>query len=449
MTVRTRLGLGITLLAMSLAVPASAQQVSAAQSSGQVSTDQESAGGSQAGRPYRGLFGMGSPAARGGHLLDLTASIYEEYGNTQQADAAVATPLLGTGWFLGFNGGLTFRKDARYTRFVLLGDTTLRYYRTTGETTAPRFHAEMGIDSQVGHRRQNSVGFRASVDREPYFILSIFPGSTSPTEGAAIVPVNRDDLFDRQDRYIYGQGFNVEQQWSQRTFFRFSESARAAVSDSPNLDVRTVQAYAGIGHRMTRYASLVLGYGYRYGQMGAGATQRLKQQDINVGIDYQRPLTRSRRTTFGLTTGSSLVDVTPNRQWQVVGGVNLRHEFASGWFIRGDFTRNTQLVEGFADPFFVSTVQASLGGFAGRRLELNLASGYSRGTQGFTSQRYNTVQGSARVRLALARFVAVDTEALVNRQDFDRRIVMPGAVPSQLDRWSVRCNVAIWLPLSR
>ena len=133
----------------------------------------------------------------------------------------------------------------------------------------------------------------------------------------------------------------------------------------------------------------------------------------------------------------------------VIGAANLRHEMAKGWFIQGDFGRNVQLVEGFADPFFVNTATASVGGFMGRRVELLASGAYSRGTVGFGSNNYHALEGSARLRLALARFIAIDTEGLINQHAFDNTVALAGVVPPVLNRWAVRCNVALWLPLSR
>jgi hypothetical protein len=200
---------------------------------------------------------------------------------------------------------------------------------------------------------------------------------------------------------------------------------------------------------MSRYASINVGYGYEVGNYGLQTLQKIETQNVDLGIEYRRPLTRSRRTTFGFTTGAALLSAQPHRQWQALGTANLRHEFNRGWFIQGDFGRSVQLVEGFTAPFLVNTVTASVGGFMGRRVELVSSGGYSSGVVGFGSDRYHAVQGSARLRLALARYVAIDTEGLTNQYLFNNRIAVPTSLPPQLNRWAVRCSVALWLPLAR
>jgi hypothetical protein len=132
-----------------------------------------------------------------------------------------------------------------------------------------------------------------------------------------------------------------------------------------------------------------------------------------------------------------------------VGNANLRHEMGAGWFVQADFVRDAQLVEGFGDPFFVNTVTGSVGGFLGHRVEVLASSGYSRGLVGFGSDRYTSRQSSARLRWALATYLALDAEGLLIDYGFDDVVPVPGAAPANLNRWAVRCNIALWLPLSR
>jgi hypothetical protein len=213
--------------------------------------------------------------------------------------------------------------------------------------------------------------------------------------------------------------------------------------------VSSIRADARYGYRTSRNTALQFGYAYQTGNYGLQAEQRLKTQGFDVSFEYRKSLTPSRRTTFGFGAGLSRVTPQPSEPWTMVGSANLRHEMGAGWFIQGDFSRDVQLVEGFAEPFFSNTATASLGGFLGRRVELFASGGYSRGVVGFESDTYSALQGSTRLRVALARFLAIDTEGLINQNTFDNRVTIPGTVPTGLNRWAVRCNVALWLPLSR
>lgn len=401
------------------------------------------------GQPYRGLFGAGTPAAPGSHAFDLSLTVYEEYGNDREGAPAADQLVLTPGWFTGVRGGLSIEKAGRNARVGLRTEASARYYNDTGETTSPRYRAEVGLDTMGSGRRPTSVHLGGTFEYEPYYVLPLFSGAAPVTGGTAILPTSRDDLLFPTQRSVFAQSFSLERQMSARSTFSLFEDVRYTQSSADDSDVRVVRAGARLGRRFTRYAALRLGYAYQVGQFGAQTAQRLETHDIDVSIDYRRPLPRLRRTTFGFSTGSSLVTAQPNRRWDIVGNANLRHEFNEGWFLQADFVRNGRLVEGFSDPFFQNTVSASLGGFLGRRIEMLTSAGYSRGAIGFGTDRYRAVQGAARLRLALARYMALGVEGLLNQHRFDAGVALPSALPTRLDRWSVRGSLSLWLPLSR
>jgi len=422
---------------------------------------QPSAGGQQtassqpANRPqqpqqaYRGLFGAGTPARPGAHAFDFTLSVYQEYGSSVDDELSASGQLLDEGWFSGLRGGLSFEKAGQRTRFGLRSEGWFRYYQQTRETTDPRVRVAMAIDSQPGQGRETRWHVGGTYDLEPYFILPLFGGGAPVTGGTAILPTGRDDLLFASRRQVFGQSFSFERQIRSRWTTGVFEDVRFSRADNPLYDVRSVHAGARLGRRFSRYAALRLGYAYQMGEFGLNAGERLETQDIQVSLDYRRPLPRLRRTTFGFETGSSRVTTAGVPRWEIVGTANLHHEFDEGWFIRADFTRGVRLVEGFREPFLQNTASGSLGGFIGRRVELSASGGYSRGDIGAAADQYEAVQGAARLRLALARFLAVDVEGLAYRHTFDQAVVAPGPLSAAVNRWSVRCNVSLWLPLSR
>jgi hypothetical protein len=399
-------------------------------------------------QPYRGLFGAGSPARPGGHTLDLSLSVYQEYGNTADEDTPAGVIELGTGWFTGARGTVSLERAGQRARFGLRSEASLRYYQETRETTSPRVRVLAAVDGTESRGRDTNWHLDGSFDYEPYYVLPLFGGQAPVTGGTAILPTSRDDIQYANRRAVFGQSFSVDRQVSSRWTIGVFEDFRYTKSENELYDVRAIHAGARLGRRFSRYAALRLGYAYRLGEYGANTDQRLEAHDIDISLDYRRPLPRLRRTTIGFSTGSSRM-AQPEARWDVVGAASLRHEFDQGWFLQGEFARNARIVEGFASPFFENTAAASLGGFFGRRVEVLASGGYSRGEVGFTSDRYRAIQGAARLRLALARFLAVDVEGLTNRHTFDAGIVVPETLPPSMNRWSVRCNVMVWLPLSR
>jgi hypothetical protein len=403
----------------------------------------------QAAQPYRGVFGGGTTAAPGRHLLDLTTSVYQEYGNNTNSEIPTGSMVLSAGWFLGVRSGLSFQKAGRYTRVGVRGEGAFRFYNNTRQTTSPSYRVDAAVDHRTGSTRQNQLSVAGSASYEPYYTLAIFPSAIPTTEGTAILPTNRDDLLSRNARYIYAQSFGLEHQLSQRSYISLSETARLTRATTPGLDVSSIRAGVRYGYRISRDAALRLGYAYQTGSYGLAGTPRLTAHDLDISLDYRKPLGQSRRTSIGFGSGTSRIASQPSPRWVVVASANLRHELGAGWFLQGDFSRNTQLVEGFSNPFLVNTGTASVGGFMGHRVEWLASGAYSKGVVGFGSDRYEALQGSTRLRLGLVKYLAIDVEGLMNKYSFGSQVAIPGTVPADLNRWAVRCNIALWLPFSR
>jgi hypothetical protein len=107
-----------------------------------------------------------------------------------------------------------------------------------------------------------------------------------------------------------------------------------------------------------------------------------------------------------------------------------------------------QVLEGASVPLLSDTASGGFAGYLGRRVEILGTTGYSFGNVGFGSDRYEHLQGSMRVRLALSRSVAVDARYLYYHHDLANALYFPEFYP-KLDRQSVRISLAFWLPLFR
>ncbi len=433
---------GITLLAMTCLTAGAAQAQGAAAQS-------EPGTGQQADRPYRGIFGAGSPAERGGHALDLQVGVSSEYGRGLVTEDFVATSRQGTGWFTGVRAALSLEKNWEFTSFGLRSEGSLRYYPDIRRTAPVRNRTEAGLVARLGRYRRTALRMGATAEVAPYFQVRLFDVSAPVMGGEAILPIARDDdLFSRR-RTILSQSVGLDYTISPRSSVTIEEETRQTATDLPLQDVSEIRVGARFNRQMTQFLALRLGYANRTARSELFPAGRLVIHDIEASFDYRRPLGRSRRTSFALGAGTLLVDTQPASQWRVSGFANLRRELGRGWFVQLDAVRDVQVVEGFSAPLLANTITASAGGFAGRRVELLASGGYSAGEIGFAGNSYRVFQGSTRLRLALSRFLALDGEALVYDHRFARNSVALAQFPDQLDRWTVRLNLTWWLPLSR
>jgi opacity protein-like surface antigen len=218
------------------------------------------------------------------------------------------------------------------------------------------------------------------------------------------------------------------------------------------------------GYRLTSRASLRLGYHYRRSTSPFYfGGQPIVGHDLDVGIDYNRALSLSRKTTVGFTTGTSIYrSFSPNgnpsgadyiykTHYLVTGTAYLNRQMGRSWTGRLSYQRGLQFVQGFGNPFFVDSVSASLGGFAGAKSRLNFLASYSNGQVGMAiaDQNYKSYQGTADYQFALNRLVALSADYTYYHYDFAQTVALPSGMSRGLNRQSIRVGLNFWLPLLR
>ena len=174
--------------------------------------------------------------------------------------------------------------------------------------------------------------------------------------------------------------------------------------------------------RLTRHASLHLGYGYRSitnHVLGFPDVTR-DIQDINVGINYNRAfaISMSRRTRVSFSTGTSYVsgsDISggdfnagTHSRFYVTGTADIVHEMGRTWRAAAIYRRSAGFSELVFEPVIADSVSGTLNGLLGRRNEVSLLVSASTGDVGNdrTGNDYTTYLASAQLRRALNRHLA-------------------------------------------
>jgi hypothetical protein len=199
-----------------------------------------------------------------------------------------------------------------------------------------------------------------------------------------------------------------------------------------------------------------LGYVYREGVYGfARVGVPTVVHDVDVGVDYSRPLSRSRRTTLDFAVGTSIVDspdsqtsTTSTVHYRPSASVGLNHAFGRTWRARGVYTRGVIFSEAFLQPGFSDVVDGSIVGFFSRRVDFNAQGGFSMGDVGFSTQPsdYRAYSASSRLRVAVQRNWAW----FVGYQFYRHNTVgapLANGVPPRLNRNVVRTGIELWLPV--
>ncbi len=117
----------------------------------------------------------------------------------------------------------------------------------------------------------------------------------------------------------------------------------------------------------------------------------------------RKPLSATRKASFGFTVGSSLVDVPesglggllPGQQFRMIGSMRFSYPFNKTWQARATYERGIDYVAQLTEPLFSDGFSAVLEGLLSPRTTFDLGGGYSTGGSALYSntQPFDTYTG--------------------------------------------------------
>jgi hypothetical protein len=407
------------------------------------STAPAAAQSSRPGRPYRGLFGSG--AADAGQRLAVSASVATGYDDNLRADA------------IGQNSGLFTGQSTRHGTLAHLAGTLTYAYemkrvsiRTSAATAGRYYPSSDSLVQSTGARLSMSVALReptsltvgASAVHQPYSFLSTF---TAQPEDEFDTPALDLDLAETSTSYLaYTGTVGLSHRLSRRT----SLAANYAVAQADRLGsgqlkqqhVRTV-----LTHNIAQ--GIALRGGYRYGEIAYPGQPQLQHHTIDAGVDYNRTLSISRRTTLSFGTGSSAITVNDRLRFMAVGDAALNHEIGRSWNARASYGRHVRFDEAWAEPVLTDSINGLLGGLLSRRLNVSLTARAARGDVGLRgTERPVSYHAGARFQYALTRFMNCGLTYSYYHHRLDETALVPDVLRAA-DRQSIRAVVNMWAPL--
>jgi opacity protein-like surface antigen len=403
--------------------------------------------------PYQGLFG-GDPARR--QALDLTLNLgggWDDNATSQGSGPSLRDPRFDQSSYF-FGGGATLGYSKRFRRDGSIhanAATGFRYFTELERFVSSNYSAAVGFTTPLGRRTSFTAGQSAAY--YPYFQFAPFIPATPPELGA-LPPGSLDFAVVERQTLAFGTHASLSHRLSRRgtlstgyglyyTDFRRDEQE----------DLVDQSAHAGYTYRITEHMGARLGYSYRRGRYltFAGERRTVGQSTIDAGLDYSRAFTLSRRTTFGFSTGSAIMNYSDQTYYRFTGSASLGIRINRAWTSAVAYARNLGFVNGFEEPFFSDAVSASLSGFVGRRLSLSANTGYTWGSVGFSgaANGYDTFTATAGAGYALSRNLSLNASYLYYRYGFGAGVVLPGGFEPDLDRWGWRVGLSAWLPLLR
>ena len=407
-------------------------------------------------RPYRGLFGGGGAGADAERSLTATGSVGAGFDTDVLTDARDAGFGQGggpaqssEGGYVSFSEGLSYSLNKRVITFAASGSASARFYPTVENSFITNYGA--GLGTSWSPTARNRVWGNASFSYQPFSLHALFPvfGQTPLGE------IYLADLdFGTVDAGYYTSAASVgaSRKLSSRDTISGDYSyQRSDFALYPDYESDTVGAR--FTHSITAGLGIRVGYDYtrvRYSGSVPGQVPIAGRHNIDTGVDYNKTLSFSRRTSLSFSTGGTATHYQNDTYITAIGSANLTHEIGRTWTFRAGYNRDVDFVETFAAaPFVYDSATVTLDGLLDRRWSFHAAGGASLGNLGFgsSSNGFDTYYATTGVNRALNRHFSLGIDYSFYRYNFAQTSLLPNGYNSDFSRSNVRATLSAWLPL--
>jgi hypothetical protein len=318
----------------------------------------------------------------------------------------------------------------------------------SGSITGRHSSAVNGVDPAYGFSasawgqlaRRTRITFAESSSFLPFLSYSFIP-ITPSTDLAEIVSPAYETAIAPQNEHSHILSAGLSQSLTSRSTLSFSGGYELFGTSSGLYDLTSYSADGRYSYQVGKGLGVHAGYGYSTGRY-AGITDQASPSThtIDVGVDFNRPLSFSRRTTLTFGTGSTGVSDSSGTHYYITGHARLTYEFKRSWSASVEYSRSANFVQTLREPVFGDAVTASVGGFASRRLQISGGVTGAYGNVGFSQtpgNKYADYSGFAHLTLALSSKLALTADYTYYRYQFNNMAQLPLFTASEMNRQSV------------
>ena len=428
------------------------------------------------GRPNRSLFG--SSAAPGSLSQDLSATLSlgggldDSIDDTSGPGAFQPAP---SSVFASAGASLSYSLNLTRVQFSAEADTLLRYYTALAERPYVLGHGGQASGSfQLTSR--TSVSTSVGVFHQPrYFLPVVAPViDTRPWKASGLKLREALALefgpstvveFIPQPGVLPGTSIpeHVDMQTGANAAVGLSQSITKRVGLYAGYGYQRTEDLAGVGRLESHTAAggvtvqvglglgVRLGYGYSDAVYGpAGARTHFRRDSGSAGVDFNRSLSLTRRSSLGFGTGwAAVADPGAPVHHRLTGSVRFQYEIGRSWTASAGMHRDAGFVHTFVAPVLSDAASAGIGGQISRRFGFNASVGVLRGQVGVqqSANTFNSSFARAGLQTALSRHVAISTGYSYYRYNFEEAVVLPAGAPRRLNRQAFHVSLRLWAPI--
>jgi len=176
-----------------------------------------------------------------------------------------------------------------------------------------------------------------------------------------------------------------------------------------------------------------------------------RNHNFDTGVDYNRALSLTRRTSLAVSTGATAVSQDRVTRFDVIGTVTANREIGRTWGASLSYNRNVRFDEAFLQPVFSDGISAGFGGLINRRLSFHSGMGATRGTIGMSGTSsdngFDAVNAFAGLNSAINRYLSLGVNYTFYRYNFEQDpLVVSGLLP-HMNRHSINVTLSGWAPV--
>jgi hypothetical protein len=419
-----------------------------------VAAAQDPATQAEPARMYRGLFEGTRPIEGTGQKLVMELKVYEGHQDEGPTDGSAATlqrslPLNDS--FEGITGGPIYARRGDSLSFGGQGLFTVRHYHETGDTVPINELAYGWLDASP--TSSTVIRLHQFVRYSPYYLHSGL-GNFSGGELNDLSTELNEPIGDRPTTTLASNAEIVQhlgRKWDLSGYFTYRTTF---VENNEDLDLTQHQAHVRLHRAITNHLGAHFGYGYHTVRYQSGLNV-LDSQDLDIGLDYTRTLSLTRKTYFNFMTGSTAMRRVGKDSFHIIGDVGLTREIGRSWIANVAYRKRLTATEIVAQPLDIDFISATVSGYASRRLDVSGIIRYTlRGQNAAlnpvvepTSSDYNEALGNAQVRYAFTRHLGLYGQYLFYDYRVGSSLTVVGNTATTWRSNGFRIGLTWWAPI--